>query len=237
MTSDFNSLDAFEFEALAQAINYKRWIWEQFSSTLMASPKILEVGGGIGHFTEVIYEHAINSQITSLEPFQEFYEQLAAKLPQIESFHGYAQDLAETEHYDSIINVNVLEHIKDHEDELKTWHRLLKENGTACVLVPACTELYTPIDHLMGHYRRYTPDTLREVFESAGFKVEKLTYFNHVGYWLWMLNFKLLKKKSFSKAKIAFHERYLIQPSKLLDKLGAHRLRGQSLVCIARKLS
>lgn len=236
MKQDFNSLDTFEFEALAQAINYKTWIWEQFSNTLTQSPTILEIGGGIGHFTEVIDQNTPHSNITSLEPFEEFYLQLKSKLPQVETFHGYAGELVGQRTYDSIINVNVLEHIQEDLEELRTWHKLLKENGTVCILVPACTEIYAPIDHLMGHYRRYTKKDLREKFEAAGFKIEKLHYFNFVGYWLWLLNFKLLKKVAFSKAKIAFHERVLIHPSKLLDKIGANKTKGQSLICVARKV-
>lgn len=235
MKNNFNSLDRFEFESLRHATNYKNWIHSKFSHILDNSKSILEIGGGIGQFTQVIQQRSPAAEITSLEPNAEFHKTLSSSTPGVKSINAYSENLIGKNAYDTIININVLEHIKDDLVEIQNWNKLLNAGGHVCILVPACQEIYAPIDHLMGHYRRYSIEDLSCHFEAADFEIETIQYFNFLGYWLWLLNFKLLKNTSFSESKVIFHDRVLIYLSKALDALGANRIKGQSLICIARK--
>lgn len=236
MRKYFNTLTSFEFEALRHSGNYKQWIWDQFGSVLNASESILEVGSGVGQFTTIIHDNSPAATITALEPSTSFFVELTEKLPNIERINQYSEALIGSRVFDTIININVLEHIENDTEEIKNWHSLLNSGGKACVLVPALNEIYAPIDNLMGHYRRYTKQELASKFEAAGFRIERISYFNFIGYWLWLLNFKLLKNTTFSAAKVTFNDRYLIHLCKALDALGANYLKGQSVVCIAQKI-
>jgi len=236
MNRDFNTLDSFEFEALRLAHNYKDWICSQFAPILTQSSTILEIGAGIGQFTQTIQRLTPTAKITALEPCAAFYQTLTSTLPDIESINAYSNEIIGTQTFDSIININVLEHIKNDQQEIEHWNQLLKPGGRVCILVPACEEIYAPIDNSMGHYRRYSKKSLAAKFTQSGFEIETIEYFNFLGYWLWMLNFKLLKNLSFSDTKVAFNDKVLIHLSKSLDFLGANKIKGQSVICIARKL-
>ena len=70
---------------------------------------------------------------------------------------GTIDDLKGDEPWNAILNVNVLEHIKEDERELVIYRqKLAREKGTLCLFVPARPEIYAPIDKDFGHFRRYT---------------------------------------------------------------------------------
>lgn len=235
MNKSFNSLSEFEFESLKNAVNYKKWIGRTFQHPLRNAKTILEVGSGIGQFTQVIREHAPSAKITALEPELKFHTALNAAIPDLETIQSFSSDLVGRRNFDTIVSVNVLEHIEDDVAELKNWHELLNPGGHACVLVPAHPEIFSPIDNMMGHYRRYTIDTMAQKMRAANLDIIENHYFNFVGYWLWLLNFKLLRQTRINPGNVAFYDNVLIHFSKFFDSIGLNKIKGQSLVCIARR--
>ena len=95
---------------------------------------------------------------------------------------------------DSVISSEVLEHIKDDQEALKTLHYVLKPNGILVLDVPAFNFLYSPYDKKIGHYRRYTKKSVRNLLEKNGFKIESIRYWNLMGFFGWLLSFTILKK-------------------------------------------
>jgi SAM-dependent methyltransferase len=80
--------------------------------------------------------------------------------------------------WDAVCLFDVLEHVDDEAGALAACRRLLGPGGRLFVTVPAYAWLWSPHDERLGHRRRYTARTLRQVAERAGFAVERLTYFN-----------------------------------------------------------
>ena len=80
--------------------------------------------------------------------------------------------------WDAVCLFDVLEHVDDEAGALAACRRLLGPGGRLFVTVPAYAWLWSRHDELLGHRRRYTARTLRQVAERAGFAVERLTYFN-----------------------------------------------------------
>lgn len=93
---------------------------------------------------------------------------------------GALPDAIPLEHarWDAVCLFDVLEHVDDEAGALAAGRRLLVPGGRLFVTVPAYAWLWSRHDELLGHRRRYTARTLRQVTERAGFVVERLTYFN-----------------------------------------------------------
>jgi len=82
------------------------------------------------------------------------------------------------ERFDLVTFLDVLEHVEDDRGALLAAHKLLGDGGKLLITVPAFPSLWSPLDVMLHHKRRYTPGQLREVVTSAGFLIRHLTYFN-----------------------------------------------------------
>jgi SAM-dependent methyltransferase len=98
--------------------------------------------------------------------------------------------------FDTIICLNVLEHVKRDDLVLQNFWTILKEGGHLILLVPAMKVLYGSIDRYLSHYRRYEFHELTEMVQRAGFHVESVRYLNLLGSLGWFINGRLLQRKS-----------------------------------------
>lgn len=223
----------FEFGALSLADNYRAALLHEFSQPLRGN--VLEVGAGIGQITEALLKNHRLTRLVSIEPHTLFYGQLVDKFPGHTIIHGTVQDINEDEAWDAILSINVLEHIRDDENELKRYYQCLAKNvGSLCLFVPARPEIYAPIDGDFGHFRRYTRSELRHKLEQAGFQVVRLRYYNIVGYLAWWLNFCLLKKRHFSGGSVRFFDRFIFPWVYKFESRVCPPFIGQSLLVEAR---
>jgi SAM-dependent methyltransferase len=104
--------------------------------------------------------------------------------------------------FDTVIFLNVLEHLADDAGALRNVHAALETGGTAVVLVPCGPKLFGTLDEVLGHCRRYTEQLLVAVGQSAGFKVQRVLKFNRTGVVAWWLNGKILRRRTFGLAQI-----------------------------------
>ena len=137
--------------------------------------------------------------------------------------------------WDGILSINVLEHIEEDEAELARYAKALAgRHGALCLFVPARPEIYAPIDKDFGHFRRYTRPELRRKLLGAGLEIERLTYFNWVGYFAWWVNFCLLKKRGFEVSKVRAFDRVIFPVVHAMETSVMRPPFGQSLLAIAR---
>jgi SAM-dependent methyltransferase len=143
--------------------------------------------------------------------------------------HAYAQ--VKDEAVDTIVCLNVLEHIKADEDVLRAYFDLLQPGGHAIILVPAHMWLYGPCDSAIGHERRYTQTELHSKMQAAGFEVVQMGEFNRLGVPGWWLN-KQLGRRDINPRQMRLFE-WLLPLAKGAEalKLGP----GLSLIGIGRK--
>lgn len=106
------------------------------------------------------------------------------------------------EHFDTVLMVNVLEHVPDEQQALKNLWSVLEPGGRVVILVPAHPALYGTLDEALEHRERYVADGLRRSLTNAGFHVEKIFDFNRVAVPGWWLNGKLLRRKKFSRVQL-----------------------------------
>lgn len=223
----------FEMAALSQADNYRIALLREFSRLLRGN--VLEVGAGIGQITEALLQKRTIAKLVSVEPHAKFYRRLKEKFPEHTVIQGTFADMDPGEDWDTIISINVLEHIQDDERELKDYfHCLAKNIGTLCLFVPARMEIYAPIDKDFGHFRRYSKSELRKKLKAAGFQIVHLRYYNIAGYFAWWLNFCLLKRRHFKPESVRFFDQYIFPLVYGFESHVCPPFIGQSLIAVAR---
>ena len=171
---------AFEFEALCHANNYRRALLEEFAPYLKGD--VIEIGAGVGQFTEMIVSCKGVQKVVAVEPEPGFHSELRQRVPNQTVIAGTSEDLPAELVASAIVCVNVLEHIKDHEAELRRFAGHLSPGGHLCLFVPARQEIYAPLDQDFGHHRRYDKAGLRQLLQAAGFEIVHLHYYNWLGY-------------------------------------------------------
>lgn len=223
----------FEFTALSEARNYRAAIAKLFSPYLKGD--ILEIGAGIGQMLEDVQRICKPRSIAAVEPDGGFFSELQRRLPDAKVWHGLEENLPSNESFDAILSVNVLEHIEKDIEELANWRRrLLPRQGYLCLLVPARPELYSLIDLDFGHFRRYTRKGLAETIAAAGFTDLNVSYFNAVGYFAWLINFKLLNSRSFNPTAVRSFDRFIFPFFNGMENVLGRPQFGQSLVAVAK---
>lgn len=223
----------FEFAALNEARNYREALIREFSPCLRG--RVAEVGAGIGQLTAELAAVPTITQLTAVEPEQRFAERLRRDQPGRSVIHGTAADLPVGAGWNAIVAVNVLEHIRHDVEELRRWRTLLAPvQGHLCLFVPARPELYAPIDKDFGHFRRYTKPGLRTALTDAGFTIERLDYFNAVGYFAWWASFVLLRQREFKVASVRLFDRAIFPWVHAFERNVLRPPFGQSLLAVAR---
>ena len=225
---------------MALAVNYHRWILKRFTPFL--GKRIVEVGGGTGSFSELLLETRPEI-LTVLEPSANMYPVLVRQLSGIEKGHlaqvrqctlvqAFAGSRAPQP--DSILYVNVLEHIEDDKEELRTAHSVLAHRGRVLIFVPANPWLMGSLDRQLGHFRRYTMRELSSKCRAAGFTVRHSSYFDLLGILPWWLKYCILKSDHLEPAAVRFYDRWVVPISSRLEGLAAPPL-GKSIVLVGEK--
>jgi len=199
--------------------------------------RILEVGAGTGNITRFLLT---KSDVTATDLNADSIDRLKQQFAEYEGFEATtwdvatppAADLVEAGH-DTVVCLNVLEHIEDHEAALRSMHAVLaKAGGRLVLLVPAYASLYSDLDRGLGHYRRYERDELRRLVEAAGFEVETEFRFNLMGLLGWALNGRVLGRDRLPAGQLGVYE--MIAPVALPVEKRLDLPVGLSLVLVAR---
>jgi ubiquinone/menaquinone biosynthesis C-methylase UbiE len=225
-----------DLEAMSFAKNYGKWIIELFNAYI--GEKVAEVGAGTGNLTQLLSEKKIISELTAFEPSSKMYNHLIQNLNNnkkaslINSTFSGAPEI-QTNMYDSIFYINVLEHIEDDEAEVKLMHNALNVDGYACVFVPALSWLYSDFDKSIGHFRRYHKDQLIQLFDSNGFEVVTVKHIDMLGILPWYINFVLMKRM-LDQNTTKIYDRYVVPIIRIIDKITPSPI-GKNLLLVAKK--
>jgi 2-polyprenyl-3-methyl-5-hydroxy-6-metoxy-1,4-benzoquinol methylase len=183
---------------------YLRWQLDQFEPYL--GRRILEVGCGVGAILAQVGVRDFVMGIDIEPELIEFTKERFAGQPghefaslDISSLSAAARTVLKQHRFDTVVCINVLEHIEDHAGAVTTMGDLLVPGGVLALLVPAHPSLFGPYDVTDGHYRRYTKATLREVVVGANLKLEQLYHFNSIGAVGWWVQYRLLKRSNQTK--------------------------------------
>ena len=225
-----------ELAAMARAHNYYRWILRQWAPHIRGA--VLELGAGTGNFSAHLIR-ATTGAVTLLEPSDALVAQLKARFATAENVdveHGVLHDVEKrlASKFDVVVSVNVLEHIDDDVETLRTIHRLLRPTGVVLLFVPALPFLYGAMDRAFGHVRRYTKTSMAAALDAAGFSPARLQYVNALGVLPWLVAGRMLRRKTIAPGAVAFADRTLIPLTAILERWISPPL-GQSVMAVARK--
>jgi glycosyltransferase involved in cell wall biosynthesis len=197
--------------------------------------RVLEIGAGTGNLTLQFTPRKLY-WATDINPlYLTYLENIGRNRPYLHV--GYidaqaADSYPREQKFETVICLNVVEHLVDDLGALQNIHEVLDDGGRALVLVPCGPWLFGTLDDVLGHQRRYTQDQLKDVAGRAGFHVDSMLEFNRVGIIAWWLNGKLLRRRTFGFWQIKVLN--LLTPLfRVLDKFLP--LPPLSLIAILRK--
>ena len=221
-------------EIMSKATNYNKWIFNNIKPYI--GKEILEIGGGIGNMTRFF----INQKLVVSTDIAEYnINKLKTNFKNRKNFFPVKTDISQTTtslkkfSFDTIICINVLEHIKNDFDALRNMHSVLNKKGKLILVVPAFSFLYGTIDKADNHYRRYNKKTTLKKIKKAGFKIVKYFYMNIPGFFGWYYHNRMIEAKLHPEEDISFFDK-LVPFFAFFEKIFKPSF-GLSLIIIAEK--
>lgn len=225
-----------ELALFAKAIHWKKY-YSKFLRPHLTG-RVLEVGSGLGSTTAFLNNGTYNSW-TCIEPDKKLASHIGDLIHQKKLpgnccvFVGTIDNLPSDKIFDTIIYIDVIEHIEDDASELLAATHKLAHGGKLIILVPAYNWLFNSFDKKIGHYRRYSKLTLKKIVPSQLDEI-MLLYLDSVGLLASVANKLFLKQDCPSKKQIKIWDGIFVPISKIIDPFGAYSF-GKSLIGIWEK--
>ncbi len=220
--------------ALSEVPRFNRWMADQLRP--FVGSRVLEIGAGIGNLTRTMLprDSYIASEINPL-----YLEQLRVLAESRPYMSVVEVDLACSDHFssfrqqvDTVICLNVLEHVPEEGKALANLFGALAEDGRALILVPQHPWLYGSLDEVLEHCRRYTRRSLEEALLAAGFAIDLIFDFNRISVPGWWLNARLLRRRHIGRVQLKILDSFLWLLKRIDPWLPWG---GVSLIAVARR--
>ena len=222
-------------DAMSEAPKFNRWMADTIAP--WAGQRVLEIGAGQGNMTRQICPRRKMYVATDLDA--EYVEHLRAAFRHRPAVQVCALDASRAEDFvafagrmDTVICLNVLEHIEDDAGTLRNIRTLLEPSGRLILLVPNGPAAYGTVDRAIGHFRRYTPAGLQTLLEQNGYVLEQMLNFNRVSWLGWRFTGQVLKATSLSPGSMRLFDKFVWLWRKIDDKLPWEPI---SIIAIARR--
>jgi glycosyltransferase involved in cell wall biosynthesis len=198
--------------AFSGARRFNRWMADTIRPYV--GKRILEIGSGIGNLTRILLPRSKSYVATDIDP--EHLARLRARYqyrPTVQVCHGDLSCARDFEplaaSVDSVVCLNVLEHVEDDIQGLRNIHSVLVPGGRAIVLVPQGQYAFGTMDVALGHFRRYSDAELREKMERCGFRVDRILHFNRISLPAWIVSGRWLKRETISPWGLRIFDRFV----------------------------
>jgi len=229
-----------DLETMSEARNYQAHVFGLVRPHL--GERVLEVGCGIGTMTRQLLDRA--ERVVCIEPNLNCATRAREALAgsdrvAIRVCHLEECNRVELQHerFDTVVCVNVLEHIEDDVRALALFRDVVAgTGGRVLVFVPAVQRLYGPHDAALGHHRRYSRRTLRAAFEAAGLDVVAMRYTNPIGLLGWMYNLYISGNTEHTTGQVRLFDRFVAPWALPLERLFVPPI-GLSLFAVGRALA
>ncbi len=192
-------------DSLAGTKRFNKWMADTVRP--LVGTHVLELGAGIGNMTQHLARGRKIYVASDID--QEHMARLRVRFrgrPNLEICKCDLSDAGDFQPllgvFDSVVCLNVVEHVEDDLGALRNIFSALRPGGRAVILVPQDQKAYGTLDEVLGHYRRYSEAQLRARMEEAGFEVERVLYFNRVTRPGWRFNGQVLKRRSFGRLQL-----------------------------------
>ncbi|TFH14665.1 MAG: class I SAM-dependent methyltransferase [Lentisphaerales bacterium] len=187
-----------DLELLSNSANYQQWIYGLIRPYL--GSRILEIGSGIGNYTQYLLEHGevwgTDCEDYYLARLKERFGSSLARIERLElgTWDPEQRSAVVAFQPDTIVCLNVLEHVEEDLEAVRMMTECLSPDGRLVLIVPAFNSLFATIDRNYGHCHRYNKARVRTICERTGSVLSNCRYFNMLGIFAWIWNYKLLRR-------------------------------------------
>lgn len=198
--------------------------------------RVLEIGAGIGNITGFLIprDRYVASDIN--DNYLHYLNNYAGGKPYLDVAKVDLEDPESfanlREQFDTVVCLNVLEHVRDPLSALRNLRSILEVGGRAVLYVPAGQWLYSSLDESLEHRCRYDANMLTKELQASGFELEHLQSFNRASVPGWFWNGKILRRRSFSRLQLKLFD-LLVPILRRTDRLLPWK--GLGLIAIARR--
>jgi SAM-dependent methyltransferase len=214
------------------APRYRRWEFDLVAPFLGRT--VLEVGSGLGYFAEKLVEAGLDRLVLSdpdhlcLEGLRQRYAG-RADVEVVKVALPGRLDIGEP--VESAVAMNVLEHIEDDAQALRDLAAVVVPGGRIVLWVPAYMQLYGDFDRKVGHFRRYTPATMRAAVERAGLRVHRIRPVNFLGGLAWWVAVRRSGVGRPDARLVWLYDNVVVPISRTLERVATPPF-GQSILCV-----
>ena len=192
--------------------NNNKWVFEQIKPFL--GNNILEIGSGVGNISKFLAHLNRNLILTDINgSYLEYLRHRFIGNPKVRiiSHDILSTDLSDIlpSKIDTVVCINVLEHIKDDDKSLDNIYKILYKNGHLILMVPAMKTLSGSLDEKVGHFRRYEKGELVKKLEYKNFAIEKIYYHNLISAIGWFATGRILRKKLISSFQVKLLDKFI----------------------------
>ncbi|MBV9505755.1 MAG: class I SAM-dependent methyltransferase, partial [Acidobacteriia bacterium] len=199
-------------DSLARTPRFNHWMADTIRP--FVGKRVLEIGAGIGNLSEFLSMRRESYTATDVD--QEHLARLSVRFQGRPNVHLRRCNLDDSEDFsalagqvNTVICLNVLEHIADDDAALRNIRTALVPGGRAIILVPQDQSIYGTLDKVLGHCRRYSEPELRSKIQAAGLELERVIHFNRATRPGWYLNGRVLRRTNFSRFQLWLFDRFV----------------------------
>ena len=221
-------------QRMAALRRYNAWLWDKVRPYV--GDRVLEVGSGTGNMTCYL---SSSQMVVATDVDPKYLSTLRSMFADDSRVRVCEFDLGAASTpdgigsgFDTVICLNVLEHVEDDVEALRRIHHVLGPQGRVVLIVPALHRLYGEIDKAIGHYRRYEAAELTGKLQTAGFQVVHTAWFNMIGALGWYLNARVFKRRTVPGMQARFND-LLVPLLRLEDRFPPPW--GMSLLAVGRR--
>ncbi|HBP23599.1 MAG TPA: hypothetical protein DEA08_38200 [Planctomycetes bacterium] len=221
-------------EFLSQVTRYNRWMADTLDPHV--GQRVLEFGCGTGNMLSHFLDRERVAGIDLDPALIRYCEESFAGEENCE-FHCadiFRDEVELSVQPDTVISLNVIEHIEDDRGALRWLVERLPVGGRLVILVPSHPTIYGELDRAAGHFRRYTKRELVSKVADSGCRVTHTRFFNAIGFFGWGLNSRLLKRRDIPSKQALFYDRFVVPLQARAERL-IRPLFGQSLIVVGEK--
>lgn len=225
-------------DSIKNASNFAKWSIYMVEKYI--GNRILEIGGGIGTFTDFFTG---SDKLITTEIDDTCFSKLSEKYNgnnHIDVIKGditddlFCKNMMKL-NIDTVVCFNVLEHIEDDTRAISNMGKCLTKEGHIILRVPAFNFLYSNLDKNVGHFRRYTKKSLSEKILANDLDIVELSYMDIVGFMAWFFLFKILRKESFAtEDQIGMYDKFCVPIFSKIEKIIGYPF-GLTLFAVCKK--
>lgn len=232
---DNNKYIGNELDLFSHAVHWKNY-WAKIIKPYLGA-RILDVGAGIGATAQVLSQLKCEHYL-ALEPDADFVNRMQRANvdgffnSSFECLAGRTENLGMDDYFDTILYIDVLEHIENDKNELAQVAKHLLPGGYIVILSPAHQWLYTPFDKAVGHIKRYDKKSIL-LAKPENLIVERICYLDSVGLLASLGNRLIIRSSTPNKTQITIWDNWFVPCSTVVDMITRYKL-GKSILGVFR---